>query len=237
MTHLNGRFWSNWFRSVFCREITLYCDTVVQRCLPTLDEIAAEAQSAAESEYARFGEMPYTDDGPGPDELADVALNKGIGRFEELSSVRQILLNLFVAGLHHLFEQQLLYFLRRQVLRPENEDDVSLMRVDELCARLIERGLDVKTLQSWRTITELRLVANVVKHAEGRSCGELRGRRPDLFVHPSLRLGRDSELAGIVPVYRPLGGDSIYVTEADVSRYRDELVAFWHEFAGKIETL
>jgi hypothetical protein len=41
--------------------------------------------------------------------------------------------------------------------------------------------LDLKQLSGWPLIPELPLVANTAKHAEGKSSGELRSLRPELF--------------------------------------------------------
>ena len=51
----------------------------------------------------------------------------------------------------------------------------------------IKVGLNMKTLPSWPLVHELKLLANVVKHAEGSSAMALRERRPGLFQLPQLK--------------------------------------------------
>jgi hypothetical protein len=52
--------------------------------------------------------------------------------------------------------------------------------------KLRSLGIDVAKFPEWKSVMELRLVANCVKHAEGRACEELDKLRPDLFDPPSI---------------------------------------------------
>lgn len=97
-----------------------------------------------------------------------------------------------------------------------------------------ELSLDVTKLPSWSCIRELRLVANAVKHGEGRSAKRLRKLRPELFVYPSFRK------RGIGPrpsrIRTPLFGQDFYVTREDFARYHEASVSFWDELADHMGT-
>jgi hypothetical protein len=154
--------------------------------MPAFDNIETEANEFTESEYERLGELPYDENEIDMSASAERAQEAGFEYFSALSSVRQTFLNLSVAALFHMFEQQLLCFHRRQVLHPSEENDIARIRTSELKKRLLSAGIDIESLQSWKDIHELELVANSVKHAEGRSSEELQGLRPDLFVRQAL---------------------------------------------------
>jgi hypothetical protein len=81
-------------------------------------------------------------------------------------------------------------------------------------------GLDLETLLEWPKIDELRLVANAVKHAKGKSEAELRLKRPDLFEHP---IRAEMSLSGVPtreePLRLPLAGDGLFITEAVFAEY------------------
>ena len=97
-------------------------------------------------------------------------------------------------------------------------------------------GLDVKSLPSWNIINELRLVANVIKHAEGGSATELEKLRPHLFQVLQLNGFPEARWVGR-RIRKPLFGQEIYVGPDDFSRYHDASVAFWTELADALPAL
>jgi hypothetical protein len=82
---------------------------------------------------------------------------------------------------------------------------------------------------------ELRLVANVVKHGEGGSATELRKRRPDLFVYPSLK-GQVDPIETL-SVEATLFGQDFFVTKEEFEAYHKGSVAFWTELADALPAL
>jgi hypothetical protein len=100
---------------------------------------------------------------------------------------------------------------------------------------LSDGGLNLENLSPWPQINELRLVANSVKHAEGKSTEQLRKLRPDLFENPILK--KDETLNWLVSspnVYLPIGGEDVYLTIVDMDLYRNALLSFWNEFGDAI---
>jgi hypothetical protein len=126
--------------------------------------------------------------------------------------------------------------LVRQVLYPAEEDDARLWKAEIFDERLEEAGVDVSALSSWPVVDELRLVANVAKHGDGRSAHDLYGRRPDLFVAPELRGMRGPINPGAGTrsprVRTPILGCDLYVTEDDVRSYAAAVATFWRELAA-----
>jgi hypothetical protein len=145
------------------------------------------------------------------------------------------MLNLFAAALHHAFEQQIMLFHRREVLRPHEENNASLMTVSLFCARLSEYRIDVKAFKSWPKIDELRHVANVVKHAEGRSAKALHEIRPDMFDSPDAK--HMEFMTKVSPrVYQPLVGEDLYLSLEDIGAYKDAALKFWNELVSAMKS-
>lgn len=232
---LDGHFWSYHFQAVFVPQINAFCDAIINRLLPAFADVDKEADEVAQTEYERLGSLPADEYGAWDmGDVAEQALEAGLAYYQALEGVRQSVMNLAAAALYHMFEQQLLFFHRRQVLHPSEEDTISKLKMGKLKKRLRDGGLDIESLKSWPKVNELRFAANSVKHAEGTSSEELRKLRPDLFVDLSLKDENLSWLASSTRVYLPLAGQDIYVTADDLEDYRSALVLFWEEFGNAV---
>jgi hypothetical protein len=233
--YLNARFWSHLFETSFAKQIGAFCEVLETRVLPLFANAEAEAEKVAETEYGRLGNLPGGEYGPSidPADAAEMAQEAGLAHYELITATMQTFLNLTATALYHMFEQQLLVFHRRQVLRPAEEHDPELStKLDVFYERLQGAGLAVKGLPSWTTISELALAAHTIKHGEGRSARRLRTMNPQLFTPPALHGTRFSRPVGTVS--QPLAGEDIYVTLEDIHKYRDALLLFWREFGQAI---
>ena len=103
------------------------------------------------------------------------------------------------------------------------------MKPETFVRRLKAAGIDTTAFEDSRKLTELRLVANVAKHAEGSSASELEKVRPDLFVSPLIAQFRLRIRPRVRHVYGPLSGDDLYVTPRDLNVYFEAVVGFWTE--------
>lgn len=219
---------------MFSKQIIHFCDAVETRFLPTFDSLESEAEQASKAEWERMGQVvdpEYADES----QLAEQAHEAGVAYYMSLDSVRQTLINLAVTALYHLFEQQLLFFHRREVLSPDEEDDKKLLNIGEYTTRLSAAGIQVEALSTWPKVEELRFVANAIKHAEGASADKVRQLRPDLFTHPQLR---HSPLFGsmqMTPIYMPMSGEDFFLSISDLKMYREALLEFWEEFGAAIQ--
>lgn len=230
------QFWAPQLRR-FPREARVLIEVIQDRVLPAFQGIEDEAEQVADSVYEELGQLPadeysYID----MSDLAEIAHDKGLERYEELAGAKQALLNIAPVALYHLFEQQLLFFYRRQVLHPSEEYDRSRFRhLSVVEARLRRDGIDLHSFGSWPRIHELRHIANTIKHAEGDAADSLRTLRPDLFVVPILRNDPRWAVRGGSRVDLPLAGDDIYITGEDLCIYLRAVEEFWNEFADAIE--
>jgi hypothetical protein len=229
----NHRFWSSYFRSEFVPQLRAMVDVLEKRLLPAFAGIEEEAERVSEEAWDAFMSSPGTGD-EDPADFADAAEQAGVSHYMLLDGIRQGMVNLFAAALYHAFEQQVMVFLRDEVLAPVEKNDARLFQISELQKRLKAAGVDIAALPSWPTIDELRLVANTVKHAEGNSARQLHALRPELFEHPNVNLGPAFRSA-TPRVFQPLAGEDLYVSLRDVQQYRDALIRFWTELGEAME--
>ncbi|MCX5885402.1 MAG: hypothetical protein NT096_05790 [Proteobacteria bacterium] len=226
----NIGFWEQYIRNHFIKQIELLNESIQNRLIPTFDTIEKEAEEISEKEWDRLCSSCYSPD-IDPADLAERAQEAGIDYYMTLSGIKQTLLNITATALYHLFEQQIIFFLRREVLHPSQENDPQLMKVSVFREQLLKKGIDIYSFRSWDKIKELRVVSNSIKHAEGDSASELRKMRPDMFKHPMLRSQPEKELmhSAIYRVYMPMAGDDIFVIQDDLAEYKNALVNFWNE--------
>jgi hypothetical protein len=228
----NGSLWAGYFRSEFDPQLRAILEVLERRLLPAFAGIEQEAEKVSQDAWDAFMEAPATGD-EDPSEFAEAAEEAGASHYLLLDGIRQGMVNLFAAALYHTFEQQVVLFLRKEILHPREQNNSKLFCMAEFQNRLSDRGLDIADLPSWRKVDELRLVANTVKHAEGKSARELHKVRPGLFQHPQFP---GSSLSGVsARVFQPLVGEDLYVSIDDVRQYCDAAVQFWREFGEALQ--
>lgn len=239
---LDGGFWGPWIQQAYPAEVDALREALLTHMLPALPDPAREAETyqQAQWEWAMSQPSDGTDD---PSKWVEWAQEQGMERYERLAGVQQAMLNMGTVMLWHLMEQQMLSFHRRQVLSIHEEaaalNDPKLRQrlctLKEFEDRMAEGGYALGQLANWAKVSELRLVANTVKHGAGDSACRLYLLRPDLFSPPGL----DQPSQGMSPrlgrVERPASGDDLYVTEQDLVSYFDAAAAFWQEFGTLVE--
>ena len=232
---VGGALWAEHFERTAVSQVRMLTAALKDRLLPSFEQIEKEANDHAEEVFRDLGSQPASqDDFVDMADLAEIAQERGLARYEALSSVRQAILNWLTVSLYHLVEQELLFFLRRQVLAQWEEHNISLFKLPVLNARLRAGGIDVEQLNGWAQLKELALVANAIKHADGRSSEELKPLRPDLFVPPELRTTRFAQSAVGRSIYRPAAGDDLFVSFADFETYATSVERFLLAFADAI---
>ncbi|WP_434668014.1 hypothetical protein P5W99_36580 [Paraburkholderia sp. A3BS-1L] len=231
----NALFWRGYFERMFKPHLERTLQVLEKRLIPTFDGIEAEATAVREKTYEDLMAMPVDPDMTDESMLADAAFQAGYDHYSGMEAVRQSLINAFAPLLFHTWEEQLIGFHRKEVLRPREKNDNRLLQVKILRKRLMDEGLDVTRLSTWSSLEELKLVANTVKHADGESADRLRGVRPELF-----EMDRGASAANPIRhacqhrVYHPMSGEDLYLTLGDLQGYGRAAIAFWEEFADAL---
>jgi len=226
----NALFWEPYFKERFVDRVAMFVRIVEERLLPAFEGIEDEAEQFRDR---RWNEICNSCGSPDSDlgDFAEKVEEDAADYYMALSDTRQAVISMAVASLYHLFEQQTLFLLRREVLDLSEEDDVKLMKIGVLERRLAQHGILLRKFDSWPIINEMRLVCNVIKHAEGGSALELRALRPDLFENPmSSAIGaRFTIPVENARIYLPLLGEDLYPSLDDLKKYGEAIGRFWDE--------
>jgi hypothetical protein len=233
LQRFDGVRWQEYVKTFVCPDFQQFGDVVQERILPVFDRITEEADAVANRRYEELLSLPLDPDRWDPGDVAQEAMAHGFAHYEMLTSMRAATLNLYSAALYHLTEQHLVD-LPLRILDSYQRGELPMEKVFGWFTG--ELRLDVKSLPSWSTIDELRLVANVVKHAEGRSVKELEALRQDLFELPQFRGFPGARWVGR-RIRKPLLGEDIFIRDEDFKRYHEAAVSFWTELADALPGL
>ncbi|MGH7801216.1 MAG: hypothetical protein ACREOW_11430 [Thermodesulfobacteriota bacterium] len=172
--------------------------------LPAFNGIGDEARNVSRKALS----APVTEYDDHAD-IVEAAEQAGVSHYFLLDGIRQGMLNLFAVATYHAFEQQVMRFHRKELLVPNEENNPDFFNLTEIQKRLKNYKIDITTFSSWPRVDELRLVANTVKHADGKSAKELHSLRPNLFEHP-LSQKYNVPAATLAPqVFQPLVGEDL----------------------------
>jgi hypothetical protein len=225
----NALFWVRYIRKHIIPHFEHLEKTFTQRILPTFETVESEAEQVSNKKWEQLIHQPGDPDEDLSD-LAEEALEEGISYYITMMGIRQGLLNIFAVGIWHLFEQELLFIHRKELLLPQEENNAELFKLSEIKRRLKQTGIDIEKFRSWNKLEELRLVANTVKHADGISATQLKKRRPNMFIPPE---ERDDPFWGHIPpptqIFKPLAGEDLYLTPGEIKSYFQAVKDFWDE--------
>lgn len=236
--------WAEEFRILATHTDEGFRAAVRDKILPTFDNISSEANliEAAQLEHLRR-RTEHTELPPEEEAVLEAQAYEYV-----MESARQTVVNGLVVVLWHLFEQRLLAFSRQALLDKDERANVAIFRIQELRKRLKrEYGIDLDTFRFWSKLSELKYLANALKHGQGKSCNALRKLRPDFFrlsPHAEKLLKTLQTVFGVaVPnpppreVASPLSDHEIRVESKDLDGYFDAVISFWKELATELETL
>jgi hypothetical protein len=220
------RFHAEFFVRQNVREIETYGQVFRDRIVKAFETLAEEANKLRDDEFERLGEMF----GPDGDAswAAEHATNKAVEFYSSTNDIRQGVINLMIAGLYHLFEQQAEYIMKE--LPSPKTIPKDGRAVFKMLHALQDQGIQMKDLPCWRNLEELRLVANVVKHGPGDSEKELRQKAPSLF-RECLSMGLNLAL---VPVVKPLVGEGLALGPEHFEKYAETVKVFWEQLIEKL---
>ncbi|MEO5349088.1 MAG: hypothetical protein H7836_05535 [Magnetococcus sp. YQC-3] len=205
---------------------------VENHVIAVFQNIEQNGEDFTKQEYNRLCSAPGWEDGPDCADLAELAMDRGYDHFQNLVFVKGQMMLLATAGLYHLWERTLKYFLEREShFLPEKcfgED--SIKTIQKAVFQQIQKWLNESNFSEHQNAQEimnclhkLSLVANTAKHGSGPSCEKLFKIDSDFFK------GSHPELSPVLPnehrnfPYRA-NPENLWVTSA-----------MFHDFAGIIE--
>ncbi|MCD9477807.1 hypothetical protein [Photobacterium phosphoreum] len=176
--------------------VSYISDTIIKRLYSSFDSIDAESQAVEVAAYqnsAKNFDPETMDETYGLEE----AFHEGVSHYLVHMQMKQEFLNSSITWLFHQFE--------RDCTRIFQTEDGNVKK-DTLNAL----NVDTSQLSSWKTCnSELRDLANAIKHGEGHSLTRLKSTKPNLFKS---------------------GTNQIEVKVTDVEGYTRNLLDFWGEF-------
>ena len=233
---MNGHYLEIQVRTRVVGPIIAFREYIFRDVLPAFGHLQERADQVAEEYYNLIGSVPAGEDCDiDMASVADAAQDRSLSWYEMMTSLRQTMRNLLAAGLFHLTEQQLATLCRDAGFTMGPPRDSGLSAVKQWYSQHLR--LEFESLPSWTMIHELRLLANTVKHGEGRSAEELKTLRPQLFSNPDYEeIYKEFREHGmepcIGPVAAPLAGEDLFVSDVLLQKYAECAESFFCEIAA-----
>jgi hypothetical protein len=174
--------------------VTVYSREFKDRVLQTLDDIAIEEEADSDARAWRDEQIDHYAFEDVPDHLQE-HIEEGIdegtlniyNRVQaDLSFVKNQINGLAIAGLYHLWERLTKEFLVEQFAKFDlpnipSVNDINNATFEDLIKLFARSGWKIKTTPFYPDLNRLRLVANVIKHGDGKSYNSLLKKAPYMF--------------------------------------------------------
>lgn len=226
----NSHLWFQRFRDDFIPAIQRVEDVFLLRLQPTFLSIEAESEKLENDLWEGAMSQPYYSDYQDEGDIAEAVRDASVSHYMGLKGMEQGLLNCCALFLYHLYEQQVMLFLRQELLGWREKGNRKLYTHEEVRKRLGLVNVDIMKFACWPKLEELRHLANSIKHGEGKSSEELLQIAPHLFEIG----GRANRWPISGRVYTPLLGEDIFVNAAHIREYVGALKQYWMELGGAL---
>jgi hypothetical protein len=220
-------YFCTWSRKKALGTTDVYVNGFSARLFPIFDHIEEEASAETEKAWENAMSSPAYDDNVDPGAYAEAVQDYGLEVYENLQFTRQQLLGLAAAGLYHLWERLLKQFFCKE-LWGWTFDGLTINKVitpagfPQLEERLSQFGFQLAQQSYYADLCELRLVANVAKHGDGKSCEQLQTAAPHLFEGYNYHFDILSK------------ADSLSLKPSDFTRYAKAVTDFWATFPERL---
>ncbi len=181
--------------------------TISNKLLPVYDEIESEAKIIEEKTLGKLSKN-FNPDTMDPSDAYQEAWENGAEHYTLQHEMKKEFLLSTATWLFHLFEKDC-----------KNMCPLLHNKPEELKTKLIEMKISCDNNSDWYIInTELRLVANTIKHGGGHSLESLKIKRPDFF-EDGLSFLSDGK---------------INISFEDIQNYVNRMKSFWESFFDKV---
>lgn len=220
----------NYRRAPLTKPYYLFKETYNNKISSLFANIEEEAKEVANKYYKESG-INFNPDYHDQGDFAEAAWEKGIEYLEAMALMDYTTKLSMISTLYQFWEQQVRNFLYTEIKHSRStpiDKDGNEIPYKKFCLNIgkindcfLKFGQDLKQLNSWDTIDELRLLTNVIKHGDGDSAVSLAKRNPDFFVSEYSNINL-LELYGT-----SLNERVINFSLIDFDKYADALVQFW----------
>ncbi|OGO76911.1 MAG: hypothetical protein A2Y23_08770 [Clostridiales bacterium GWB2_37_7] len=200
---------------------------------PVFSDAEVEAEAYTQRLWDNAMSAPCYGEDCDPDfsGIAEACQEAGIERYEILSLMRYRNLGMWLSCMCQVWEQQLIRFIKHEV---ENDGLIEFTKEVDFneakeCFKF--HNYNIESMKCWEQIKELRLLVNVIKHAEGNSADRLRKIRPDYFEWDK-RLGYHDDKLKFHKT--TLLEQTLNITNKDFDMYYNALVSFWDEIPERM---
>ena len=175
------------------------------------------------------------DDCIDPSDYVDFVQEKAFEQYEILALMRYRNIGMWIECLCQVWEQQLYSFIIHEAQQDGIEYEPSDMKKGFTFSKEVFdwHQQSFEEMEAWGKIKELRLLVNVLKHAEGNSEQKLRVLRPDYFTKEIDGVQYDL----IARYHTTLIEPTLMITKQDFIDYYDTLVKFWKDLPERMYTV
>lgn len=223
-------------RQQYIDDLTTIKNMFIERIQPVFANPEAEAKQYANQLWQSLMNCPCAEDEcADPGDYVEFVQDKEIERYEMLSLMRYRNIGMWLSCLCQVWEQQLYSFIMHEAEREGLKYD---SKVSKRGFAFTKEAFDFhqqrfEAMPVWTKIKELRLLVNVIKHAEGDSEEKLRKIRPDYFVQDVYGTKYD-----LISLYHTtLLEPTLIIKEQDFIDYFDALVQFWKDLPERMYSL
>lgn len=219
----------------YINDLSFIKTVFIERIQPIFANAEAEAEAFQDELWNTIMNQPCTEDTyTDPGDYVDYVRDEAVERYDMLRLMHYRNIGMWIACMCQVWEQQLYSFVMNEAER----EGISYKPAD------VKRGFaftkevfewhqqPFEKMTAWDKIKELRLLVNVIKHAEGDSEQKLRKLRPDFFTQEVF--GTSYDLMSLY--HTTLLEPTLMIQEKDFIDYFDALVQFWTELPERMYT-
>lgn len=223
-------------RQQYIDDLTFVKEMFFERIHPIFANAEAEAEAYQSELWNGIMNQPCTEDTYfDPGDYVDVVQEKAVERYDMLQLMHYRNLTAWICILCQVWEQQLYSFVLQEAEQEGLKYDPSeIKRGFAFSKEVFEwHQQPFEQMAVWDKIRELRLLVNVIKHAEGDSEQKLRALRPDYFTEEIC--GTQYDLMALY--HTTLLEPTLMIKEQDFINYYEALVKFWTDLPERMYTL
>ena len=220
-------------RQKYIEDLTFIKEMFIKRIQPIFANAEKEAISYRNNLWKEIEKSVSPEEGYSDlSGYADFVQEEAGEKYEMLSLMHYRNIGMWIECLCQVWEQQLYSFIIHEAKQEGIVYDPSDMKkgfpfVKEVFG-MHQQVFD--QMSSWDVINEMRLLVNVLKHAEGDSERKLRDLKPEYFTHDIC--GQKYDLMS--RYHTSLLDSTLAIHEQDFIRYYEALIQFWKDLPERM---